>query len=164
MRKLSDKIFWSTPMSDLNQIKEFMNEKKYAIFGVSRNGKKFGNSVLKELSAGGYTLYPIHPAAAEIDGFKCFADINLVPEEIRAAILIIPPAQVELLLPTLKAAGIRRVWLQQGAYSEQSVMYCAENDISVIHHECILMFAEPVHAVHKFHGWINKILGKYPKA
>ena len=151
-------------MADLNQIKEFINEKKYALFGVSRNGKKFGNYVLKELSASGYTVYPIHPVASEIDGFKCFSDINSLPERIQSALIIIQPDQVLPLLPTLKQAGITRVWLQQGAYSDQAVEYCKANNISVIHHECILMFAEPVHSFHKFHGWINKILGKYPRA
>ena len=151
-------------MSDLNQIKEFINEKKYALFGMSRSGKKFGNYVIKELSASGYTVYPIHPVAPEINGFKCFADINSLPEEINSAVLIIQPDQVVTLLPILKQAGIIRVWLQQGAYSDQAVEYCEANNISVIHHECILMFAEPVHSVHKFHGWINKILGKYPRA
>lgn len=151
-------------MSDINQIKNFVNHKKHVLFGVSRSGKKFGNSVLKELSHKGYEITVIHPDVNEIDGFKCFPDIYSLPEEVKSAIMILPPAKVAALLPDLKKAGIEQIWLQQGAESEQALKYCSENGIDLIHNECILMFAEPVGSFHKFHGWINKVFGKYPVA
>lgn len=149
-------------MSDLNQIKNFMSVKKHALFGVSRSGKKFGNSILKELSGKGYELVVIHPEVTEINGITCLPDIYALPEPVKSAILVIPPAQVEILLPDLKKAGIEQIWLQQGSQSDQAIKYCSENNITVIYNECILMFAPPVQSIHKFHGWINKLFGKYP--
>jgi predicted CoA-binding protein len=53
--------------------------------------------------------------------------------------------------------------MQQGSESEKAINYCNENGIDVIHGECILMFAEPVESIHKFHKWLWKIFGKLPK-
>jgi predicted CoA-binding protein len=61
------------------------------------------------------------------------------------------------------AAGIRRVWMQQGAESEAAIRFCAENGISAVHGECILMFAEPAAFYHRMHRWVWGLLGKLPR-
>ncbi len=38
-------------MTDRETVQEFMSQRTLALVGVSRGGKKFGNSVLKELTA-----------------------------------------------------------------------------------------------------------------
>jgi len=50
------------------QIENFVQGKRLAVVGLSRSGKKFGNMAYKELKERGYTLYPVHPQAQEIDG------------------------------------------------------------------------------------------------
>ena len=52
--------------------------------------------------------------------------------------------------------------MQQGAESSTAIDLCKQNNINVIHGECILMFAEPLGFMHSIHRWIWKILGKYP--
>jgi hypothetical protein len=40
---------------------------------------------------------------------------------------------------------------------------CEQLGLDVVHGQCILMFAEPVASLHKFHRWIWKIVGKIPQ-
>ena len=59
-------------------------------------------------------------------------------------------------------AGIRRFWMQQGAESQAAIRFCEEREISAIHGECILMFADPA-GLHRLHGWVRGILGNLPQ-
>jgi len=73
------------------------------------------------------------------------------------------PAQAEQVVRDAAAAGIRRVWLQQGAESATAIRFCEEHGISAVHGECILMFAEPAAFSHRAHRWVWKLLGKLPR-
>ncbi len=83
--------------------------------------------------------------------------------EVGGVILVVPPGQTEKLVREAAAIGIRRVWMQQGAESDDAIRFCEENGISVIHGECILMFARPVDSLHRVHRWVSAMLGKLPK-
>lgn len=144
-------------------VDDFVAQKTLALAGASRSGKKFGNSVLKELRGKGYTVYPVHPEAKEIDGVPCVPSLSALPESVGGLVISVKPAQCESLVREAHAAGITRVWLQEGADSMEAVDYCRDNDIDVVHGRCLLMFIEPVQGVHSFHRWIAKIFGKLPK-
>ena len=142
------------------QAEAFFEHKHLALFGKSTSGKKFGNMVLKELQGKGFTVYPVHPSAEEIDGVACYSDPSTLPSNVDAAVLVIPPARTEEVVQTLGQTGIRHVWMQQGAVSHAAVNSCKEQGIDVIAGECVLMFAEPVTSIHRFHRWIWKLIGK----
>ena len=144
-------------------VDNFLRQKKIALLGCSRSGKKFGNIILKDLQKKGFTVYPIHPQAKEIDGKTCYASFDQLPEKVSAALFVIPPSQTEQVVYEAKQNGVRYVWMQQGSESENAVKFCIDNNISVIAGECILMFAEPVGFGHNIHRWIWKVLGKLPK-
>ena len=141
----------------------FLALRKAALVGASRSGRKFGNSVLKELAAKGWELYPVHPEAAELGGLPCRPDLASLPEDVRAAILITPPAVTEVLVREAADAGLTHVWLQQGAASPAAVEICRDRSLVCIHDQCILMFAEPAAWMHRLHRGLWRWLGKLPK-
>ena len=143
-------------------IDDFLRQRTLAIVGVSRTGKKFGNVLYRDLKSKGYRLIPVHPAAESLEGDRCTPDLQHLPEPVDGIILVVPPAQSELLVREAHAAGIRRVWLQQGAESDQSVQFCRDHRMSVIAGECVLMFAEPAGWAHRAHRWVWKHLDKLP--
>ena len=53
-------------------VSSFLEEKRLAVIGASRSGKKFGNTALKMLVEQGYEVYPVHPEANELEGLECF--------------------------------------------------------------------------------------------
>ena len=78
-------------------------------------------------------------------------------------LISVQPSESEKLVKSAFEAGIKNIWLQQGAQSDSAIQLCKDNGINVVHNECILMFAEPVKSFHKFHRWVRKMLGKLPK-
>ncbi len=145
-----------------SDIEEFLNCKKIAVAGVSRSGKKFGNSVFKELKSMGYEVYPVNPNTDEIEGVKSYPGLLTLKGMIDGAVLVVPPRQTEQLVRDAVNAGVKHVWMQQGSESEDAINYCKENNIKPVYGECILMYAEPTAFFHKMHRGINKLIGKAP--
>lgn len=150
-------------MTEKSAVDAFVSQRVLALAGLSRKRGKFGNMIYKELTAKGYTVYPVHPTANEIRGIPCFPNLGALPAPVGGLILVVPPAQSEALVREAHEAGITRIWMQQGAESEEAIRYCEENGMSVVHHECIMMFAEPVVTIHRFHRWLWGLIGRLPK-
>jgi acetyl coenzyme A synthetase (ADP forming)-like protein len=69
-----------------------MQPRSVAVIGASNEEGKIGNSVMKNLINGGYRgqIYPIHPKADEIMGYKAYKSVKDVPGEIDTAVFAIP--------------------------------------------------------------------------
>jgi hypothetical protein len=145
-------------------VDDFLAQQTLAVVGVSRGGKKFGNLAYRDLKTNGYRLFPIHPHAEVIEGDRCYPNLSALPEPVGGVLIVVPPAETEQVVREAAKAGIRRVWMQQGAESEAAIRFCEENGMSVVHGECVLMFAQPVVSVHRFHRWIWGLLGKLPRS
>jgi hypothetical protein len=151
-------------MTTKREIDEFLSQKTLAIVGVSRGGKKFGNTILRDLTKLGYRLLPVHPQADEVDGVRAFPSFDALPEPVGGVIVCVPPAQAERVVKEAAARGIRRVWLQQGAGSAGAITFCQENRISVVHGECVLMYPKPGTSwIHGAHRWVWDLIGRTPK-
>ncbi|WP_448191478.1 acetate--CoA ligase family protein [Azospirillum sp. sgz301742] len=78
------------------QIVETMNRimkpDSVAVIGASAEDGKIGNSVMKNLVNGGYkgNIYPIHPKADEILGYKAYKSVKDVPGTVDVAVFAIP--------------------------------------------------------------------------
>ena len=142
-------------------VDNFLKAESIAVYGVSRTGKKFGNFAYRDLRKKGFKVYPIHPEADEVEGDRCFRQIKDIGEEVGAALIVLPASQTESVLPELASAGVRTVWIQQGAGSEKAIQICETNGLDAVHGECILMYAKPS-GFHKVHRWLWKVLGKLP--
>lgn len=140
-------------------IDDFISSKKIAIVGMSRSGKKFGNYASKELKSRGYEIYPIHPEAKEIDGLACYPDMKSIGGKAEAIWISIAPAKVPAVLNEAAALHIKNIWLQQGAWSNEIQQTIDHLGLPVVSKKCILMYAQPVHSVHKFHRTIKSIFG-----
>lgn len=150
-------------MTSKAAVKDFLNQKTLAVVGVSRNGQKFGNTAYKELKAKGYRVIPINPQAEMIEGDPCYPSLGALPDPVDGVLIVVPPAETEKVVREAAAAGIPRVWMQQGAESQAAIQFCEEQGVSAVHGECILMFAEPTAFGHRLHRWVWGLLGKLPQ-
>jgi predicted CoA-binding protein len=150
-------------MSSRAMVTDFVAQRKLAVVGVSRQGRKFGNTAFRELKAKGYKLVPVHPQAETIEGERCYPNLASLPEPVDGVLVVVPPAETEKVVREAAAAGIKRVWMQQGAESPAAIKFCQENGLNAVHGECILMFIEPAAWFHRAHRWVWKLLGKLPK-
>ncbi len=150
-------------MTSKASVEDFVSRKTLAIVGVSRNGQKFGNYVLREMRTHGYKLYPIHPEADTLEGERAYKDFKSLPEKVDGVIVIVQPSQTEKVVREAAAAGLKRVWIQQGAESESAIRFCQENGVAEVHGECINMFAHRNAFYHRLHRGVWGMLGKLPR-
>ncbi len=144
-------------------VNDFIAQKNIALVGISRSGKGFGNIALKELKAKGYAVYPVHPQAEMIEGERCYPSLHALRDKVDGVLIIVPPDETDQVVRDAFTAGIRRVWMQQGAESVQAIRFCKEHGMSVVQGECILMFAEPAMFFHRAHRFVKGLAGQLPR-
>jgi uncharacterized protein len=151
----------------LETVEDFLAQKRIAMVGVSRSPADFSISLFQELSKRGYDMVPVNPNAKEVLRRKCFACVQDIEPPVDAALLMTSPVATEAVVRDCAEAGIRRVWMHRaggdGAVSDQAVQFCQEHNIKVIPGECPLMFLPRSATVHRLHGFIRRITGRYPK-
>ena len=97
-----------------------MRPKTLAVIGASAEDGKIGNSVMKNLINGGYKgqIYPIHPKADEILGYKAYRSVKDVPGDIDVAVFAIPAKFVAQALTECGEKGIAGAVLIPSGFAE----------------------------------------------
>jgi len=144
-----------------SSVDAFLAQPAFALVGASRSGEKFGNIILRDLRSRGMRVYPLHPVAATIDGVTCYAHFNEIPEPVGGVIVCVPPSDAVTAVRDAAEAGIKHVWLQQGAESPYVANLCAQLGLNAVLGECILMFAKPT-GIHKAHRVLAGMFGRLP--
>lgn len=150
-------------MATLNEIKQFLEAPGIAMVGVSRNSKKFGGAIFKELKSKGFVLYPVNPNADEIQGVKCYKSVSKLPDNVKHLFIVTPRKETLDIVKEAVKSGFSMIWIQQKSDTPEAVESIQEAKIQLIHKKCLMMFANPVKGVHGFHRFINKAFGAYPK-
>ena len=118
---------------------EILNKKfLYAVVGASNNPSKYGHKIVKQLDLAGYKVIPINPNEKKILLHDAFPDIVSAPR-CDVVVFVVPPKVVMEILPKVKELGIKMVWLQPGAESDEAINFCRDNDIGCVHHQCIMV-------------------------
>src|SRR4051812_9081424 len=89
--------------------------KTVAIIGASSNRGKFGNKALRAFEHQGFTVIPINPTEAEVEGHKAYASVLDVPGPIDMATVYVPPRAGVKVMEEIAQKGIAEVWLNPGA-------------------------------------------------
>ena len=120
-------------------VENFIGQSKLAVVGASREKMKFGSMAYRALKQKGYQVYPINRNTETIEGDRCYASLEVLPEKVDGVVIIVPPAETEKVVREADAAGIKNVWMQQGAESDEAIQFCAEHGLHEVHGECIIM-------------------------
>ncbi|MBN2098937.1 MAG: CoA-binding protein [Dehalococcoidia bacterium] len=120
-------------------IKEFMDQKRFAVVGATDNPEKYGNRVVKNLRDRGYEVYPVNPKLEEVEGLKCYASIAEIPVSVDVVDFVVPPNATEGILKQCKDLGLDRIWLQPGSESEPAIVFCQDNNLKVVHSVCVML-------------------------
>jgi uncharacterized protein len=95
--------------------------KVVAVIGASNNRRKFGNRALRAYRDQGYTVVPINPREAEVEGVKAYASVLDVPGPIDMASFYVPPEIGEEIIGEIARKQIAEVWLNPGAESDELI-------------------------------------------
>ena len=146
-------------MTTKADIQEFISQPVLALIGVSHTPGKFSNAAYKELKQKGYTLYAVNPAGGSVEGDPIYSSLADLPGPVGGALVFVKPQNALGAVKACAEHGITRIWLQQGAQSEEALDLCREKGIHVISGECILMYAG-LSKFHGYHRFFRDIFGK----
>jgi predicted CoA-binding protein len=154
-------------MTSLQEIQDFLDLKRFAFVGVSRQPKDFSRMLFREFLARGYQAVPVNPDASEIEGQPCFARLQEIQPPVEGVLFMTAPAVTDTLVRECPGAGIKHVWMYRaggvGAATPDAIGFCESNGMGVIPGECPFMFLPGGAWYHRFHGLVKKIAGSYPR-
>jgi predicted CoA-binding protein len=121
-------------------IKAFLKKKNvFAVVGASRNPRKYGYQVYKDLKSAGYEVYPVNPNTQEILGDKCYQSLEDLPLKPNVVDVVVPPKVTQHTVEICKRLGITKVWMQPGSESRKAIKFCEENHIDVVYGVCVMI-------------------------
>jgi uncharacterized protein len=142
-------------------VEDFLQVKRLAIAGVSRSDKKFGTAIYTELKSRGFEVYGINPNMDLVAGDKCYPNVAELTGKVDGVVICLPPQKSAQVLRESVAAGIRKIWLQQGAQSAETTKVARELGVTPVEGKCILMYAGEVKSIHGFHKFFARLIGQY---
>ncbi len=148
-------------------IEDFLAQKRIAMVGISREPRSFSVLLFEELCRRGYDVVPVNPHIPNVLGHRCFARLQDVLPPVESALLMTSPAVTDAVVVDCAAAGITRVWMYRaagdGAVSAKAVAFCLDHGMKVVPGECPFMFLPASAGIHRLHGFVRKITGRYPR-
>ena len=110
-----------------------MADKTVAVIGASANRAKFGNKAVRAYLDAGWTVFPIHPTLAKVEGLPAYRDLDAVPAGSLDHVSFYVPAHIGVdLLGQVQRKGPREVWLNPGSESRELLARAEELGLNVI--------------------------------
>ena len=136
---------WEEPLDDVALIRDWPRQtcdcatesnnsfmKSVAILGASADRSKFGNKAVRAFLQQGFTVYPINPKEAEIEGVKCFHTISEIPVRLQMVSVYLPPSVLLKVLPEIAAKGCDELWLNPGTESDEILSEAERLSLNVV--------------------------------
>jgi predicted CoA-binding protein len=146
----------------------FLDQRRFAVAGVSRAGNAPANMIFKKLKDSGREVYGINPNAQTVDGEPCYGSLSDLPEIPDAVMIATHPDQAIDVARQCKEAGVRYVWFHRsidgGSYSPEAAALCSDYGATVIPGSCPMMHLGPVDIAHRCMRGVLSLTGKLPTA
>jgi predicted CoA-binding protein len=141
-------------------IEDFINCKRIAVVGYSRDKRKFGNTAYAELKQRGYEVFAVHPTGQEIGGVTCYPDLHALRGIIDAVFISVSSKYASSVLEEAASIGVNHIWLQQGAESPEVLQTASRLRLNPVTKKCVLMYAPPVRSIHGWHRAVVRWFGR----
>lgn len=119
-------------------IQDFINQRVWAVVGVSTDPNKFGYKIFRNLRNVGYIVYGVNPRGGYLEGQPLYRSLADLPERPAVVDLVVPPKVTEQIVQECAELGITRVWMQPGAESETAIAFCKQHGIQVVYNTCAM--------------------------
>ena len=150
----------------LDDIHEFLTQRRIALVGLSRYPKDFSRLLFREMCQRGYDMVPVNPVAGELEGRRCFARVQDVDPPPQGVLIMTAPRETERVVRDCAQAGVQRIWMHrgggQGAVSKEAADFCRRKGMRLVEGYCPFMFLPATPFFHRAHGFILKLVGAYP--
>ena len=112
---------------------------RIAVVGASSHPEKYGNIILRNLQAKGYTVLPVNPRETEIEGLPVYRSLREVPGPVHVVSVVTPPPATLKVLEDAAALGLPHVFLQDGSYDQPVLDYAATAPFKTAYDACIMV-------------------------
>ncbi|PJA27386.1 MAG: hypothetical protein CO189_07125 [candidate division Zixibacteria bacterium CG_4_9_14_3_um_filter_46_8] len=134
-------------------------DRRYAVFGVSRLKKKFGNYILESLQRSGYQAVGINPSASGQPNI--YSSIDASPLAPNAAIIAVARKNTQMALKECQKFGINDIWLQPGTTRKNELDSIDRPEGNFWAGRCILLYLESARFPHNIHRGLLSIMGRH---
>jgi acetate---CoA ligase (ADP-forming) len=107
----------------MNPLSNFFYPHSICIAGASSKEKSIGYELLKSIKNYGFTgkIFPVNPHVNVVLGYKCFATIEDIKENIDLGIIVVPKAFTEESIDQFISKGVRSIILITAGFKETGI-------------------------------------------
>lgn len=119
-----------SPSVTTTDLERLFRPRSIALIGASSDPAKVGGRPLHFLVKHGFSgdIWPVNPGADEIDGVKCYPDIESLPGAPDVAMVLVGPAHAEASIRALAARGTGVAIVLAGGFAESGADGNARQD------------------------------------
>lgn len=110
-----------------------------AVVGATDSPSKYGNVIYRDLKRKGYTVYPVNPNRARVDGDPAFPRLSNLQVKLDIIDFVVPPTVALTILEECLKLGLENVWLQPGSESTEVLAFVQEHNFNYIAQACIMV-------------------------
>ena len=126
------------PIEDDNKIKEILTTAKtIAVVGASSKPLRDSHRILQYLKREGFKVIPVNPKYTEIDGVKCFPDLESIGIPIDIVDVFRNPDAVDEIVAEAIAVKAKTIWLQLGVVNGTAARKAEKAGLQVVMNHCI---------------------------
>ncbi|MGE5682858.1 MAG: CoA-binding protein [Bacillota bacterium] len=150
----------------LNKIEEFLEQKRIAIVGISRDEKDYTRNLFTAMKEAGYEMIPVNPFTEQIEGLRSYKSVTEIDPAPEAVLVFTVKTPLDALIEECIRAGIKHIWIhnhtKDNELKDRIFDLCRKDGRNIIIDYCPFMFLPESSFPHKLHGFCLKIAGKYP--
>ncbi len=101
-------------------VKALFEAKSVAVVGASRDPRKTGYAILKNILDAGYRgkVYPVNPKADSILGLKAYPSVGKIPGDVELVVVVIPARFVPQVIEEAGLKGVKSAVIISGGFRE----------------------------------------------
>jgi predicted CoA-binding protein len=131
----------------------FLDLRRIAVAGVSRDTKQPANLIYRRLRDTGHEVFAVNPHASEVEGDLAYPTVGAIPGGAEGVVVVTTPQAALDVIADCAAAGVHHVWLHRGigpgSTSDEAVALCRRHGIEAIPGGCPNMFGTTSDAGHR---------------
>jgi len=126
--------------------REDILKQSIAIIGASTNRSKYGNRAVRAYARQGFDVYPIHPRARMIEGFRAYPSVLDIPAATLDRVSFYVPPEVGFeVIEEVARKTVGEIWLNPGAESPELIARAEALGLNVIVGCSIVAIGEDPH-------------------
>ncbi len=116
----NEAIFARERAAEAASVERILAPRSVAVVGAGRRPGSIGNTVFRNIIAGGFTgvVHPVNPAATSVAGVRAYPDLGSIPEPVDLAVIVVPASAVLTVVEQAGEAGVEGIVVVSAGFAE----------------------------------------------